>query len=112
MDPISITIAMNGGGEPARLLGPDAVAPYRPAESADYTPGAPQEMDVIGVPENKIEDVDGAVGAYTFKATERPAFLRGKASRLRWRDTTWTVLKVRERYWLGKINGFTLYLGT
>jgi hypothetical protein len=111
-DPISITILLNGG-EPAQLLTPATIAPYKPHLSPDYQPAADQAPppDLIGVPENKIEEVDGATGAFTFSATARPVGLKAKSSRLKWRGREWGILKVRERYWLGRINGFTLYLG-
>jgi hypothetical protein len=110
-DPISITILLNGG-EAAQLLTPATIAPYRPDLSADYAPAADQTPppDLIGVPEGKIEEVDGATGAFTFSATAMPAGLKAKSSRLKWRGREWGVLKVRTRYWMGRINGFTLYL--
>lgn len=110
MDPISVTIIMNGGGEAARLLAPAAIAPYKPTESADYQPDAPTGLDVIGVPEGKIEMTVGGKGMYTMQATSEPAGLRVKSARLLWRSHTWTILKVRERFWMGAINGFTLDL--
>lgn len=111
MDPITVTIMMNGG-EPARILGPVDVKPYNPNQSGDYTPNAPDGLDVIGVPETRIELIDGATAAYTMQATQRPAILAAKKSRLEWNGETWTILKVRDRRWKGRINGFTLFLAT
>jgi hypothetical protein len=109
-DPISITIRVNGGGEEALLRAPPTTAPYRPGDAADYAPNTPGTLPIRVVPELKIEHVPGAVGACTFSATEEPAGMNTKGTKLFWRNHNWTVMKWRERYWKGQINGYTLYL--
>lgn len=110
MDPIAVTVLIHG--EAAVLHAPVATATYDPTQDDDYEPDAPAQTPLRGVPELKIEHVNGATGAFTISATTKPAGLVANQSKLEWRGVRWTVLKWRHRTWRGATNGFTLYLGT
>lgn len=108
-DPIAHLVALQG--EDAVLMSPATVKPYKPGLSADYAPNAPVSLNVRGVPETKIELETGEEGAFTFQTNTKPAGLMKDASQLRWRNQDWTVKRIRERTWFGRINGYTLFLG-
>lgn len=102
-------------GECATLKSPPDVAPYDPNDLEDWEPTADGECTVYGFPEGKkvFSDMPAeATSAFTFEASRKPPGLAGGASVLRWNDVDWKVLEVRERRYLGKISGFTLFLAT
>lgn len=87
-------------------------AGYDPRQVGDYVPGTPGQHPVRGFTEGKIEDVAGAEGAFTIPASSMPANLDAETASLLWRGKTWRVMKIRERYFRGKLNGYTFYLAT
>lgn len=109
MDPISHLIETSG--ETAVLM-TKSTAAYDPRGAGNYSPNGKGDVPVRGVPEGKIEDVQGSTGAFTISASSMPANLNADSSLLFWRGKHWTILEVRERYWLGKLNGYTFALGT
>lgn len=108
MNPIAAVVAISG--EDAMLRAPPKTKAYDPGSATDYKPGVPENTPLRGVPETKIEHVVGATGGFTFEATSKPVGLKQQGSTLFWRDEVWTVLRYRQRTWLGQINGYTLYL--
>lgn len=110
MDPIAAQTQLHG--EDATLLTDPTPVDYNPTGSADYAPDAPGSTPLRGYTETKIELTAGYAGAFTFPATAAIEGLQEDHSKLVWRGRTWTVQKVRERYFHGRMNGITLLLGT
>lgn len=109
MDPIATATFMSG--EPARLLAPVTEATYDPTQSADYDPGTAAGTDYRGFQSAMELEVTGATMAFTIQTTTEPVGLMPKGSRLFVRGALWVILKSHPRYYIGRINGFTLYLG-
>ena len=107
MDPIATTVMLTG--EDAIIRAPAAVKPYRPGDPAPYAPNAPTDFPVRGITEGKIELIDGADGAFTIQASAWPTGLKAEAAKLIWRGRPCRVLKLRERYFLGVMNGVTIF---
>lgn len=107
--PISQMIHLSG--EPVALQAPNVVAPYNPNDPADLVPATPVTVNTRGIP--AAPEMILAVGA-TDGVTILPACLPDgfapQTATVTWHDTTWRVIKVRRRYWLGKLSGYTLFL--
>lgn len=109
MDPISTTIMLTG--EDAVIRAPAKVKPFNPNDSEDYKPNPPVDHPVRGITEQKIVLISGAEGAFTIEATSWPEGLAESAAVLVWRGRNCRVLQLRERYWLGALNGITIFWG-
>lgn len=110
MDPIASMVLV--AGETAVIQSPATTKAYDPSSSTDYAPNAPVGSNVKGVPEGAMVLQTGETAAFTMQAASKPANLLPEGSTLVWRSITWKIVRYRERRWLGKINGYTLFLAT
>jgi hypothetical protein len=85
---------------------------YVPSAVTDFVPGVPVTKDVVGVYyRDKSTGQDGArVVNFTFTATEPPAYITPEKSTCLVNGVLYTIALVRERWWRGAIDGYTLDL--
>jgi hypothetical protein len=116
--PSPISQIVGVAGESAYLMLPGDLPDYDPTSPDDYDPGdaEPPGLKVRGMPDSRLEKSvregqgSAASAAFTFKTKCVVDGLEPDTCFLYWRGILYTILAVRRRDYLGKIDGYTLTL--
>ena len=112
-DPVSRLVAM--APTPAVLVAAPAPGEAGGATASNDSIDLPadlQEFPVVGTFSNAVDaELDGTAQAiFTIRSVDMPALVRADFSRCKVSGVDYSIDKIRKRYWMGVVNGYTFAL--
>lgn len=111
--PVATLVKLSG--EPAVIETPfiGDSRDYVPSDTSDFAPAQPQKATVKGIWSDQWADgfADGEIATFLIKAESLPTDAKPMMSKLTRLDTVYNITRIRQRVYLGKIDGYNLILG-
>ncbi len=109
LSPIALRVRAAGGGVPATLSVAPSTAGYSAKSATPYVPPEPQTYDRKGIFEKTPKEgmVTTTTAKFMWEETTPIAGLESMVGTCLVENVTWTIARIRARYYFGKLNGYS-----